>query len=54
MQGFKSPGSAQRFLSSHATVHNTFALQRHLTSSRIMRQFRPDAAAAWTIATAAA
>src|SRR4051812_37828911 len=30
MQRFKSAGSAQRFLSLHATVHNTFYLQRHL------------------------
>ena len=54
MQRIKSPGSAQRFLSSHAAVHNTFALQRHLTSRRVLRQFRADAADAWTIATTAA
>jgi transposase-like protein len=32
MQRFKSPGSAERFLSVHAAVHNTFNTQRHLTS----------------------
>lgn len=36
MQGFKSPGAAQRFLSSHAAIHITFALQRHLTSRRVL------------------
>src|SRR4051794_11796478 len=37
MQGFKSPGSAQRFLSMHAAVHNTFHLQRHLVSGSTLR-----------------
>src|SRR5712691_3281840 len=32
LQRFKSPGSVQRFLSSHAAVHNTFNVQRHLIS----------------------
>src|SRR6202035_928857 len=54
MQGFKSPGSAQRFLSMHAVVHNTFTLQRHLVSRSTLRIFRSDAAAQWRSATAAA
>jgi putative transposase len=54
MQRFKSPGSAQRFLSMHAPVHNTFTLQRHLISRRTLRTFRTEAAQAWQIATAAA
>ena len=33
LQRFKSAGSAQRFLSMHAAVFNTFNVQRHLTSA---------------------
>src|ERR1700731_3707276 len=40
MQRFKSARSAQRFLSIHATVHNTFNLQRHLVSRSTLRTFR--------------
>jgi putative transposase len=54
MQGFKSPGSAQRFLSMHAAVHNTFDLQRNLLSRRTLRLFRAEAREAWQEATAAA
>src|ERR671912_1239293 len=53
-QRFKSPGSAQRFLSVHAPVHNTFNLQRHLVSRRTVRTFRAEAMQAWQVATAAA
>ena len=53
-QRFKSPGSAQRFLSMHAAVHNTFSLQRHLVSRPTLRTFRVEAAQAWQQATAAA
>ena len=54
MQRFKSVGSAQRFPSMHAPVHNTFALQRHLISRSTLRTFRTEAAQAWQTATAAA
>jgi transposase-like protein len=54
MQRFKSPGSAQRFLSMQAAVHNVFTLQRHLISRRTLPTFRTEAAQAWQIATAAA
>ena len=53
-QRFKSTGSAQRFLSAHAAVHNAFNLQRHLVSRRTLRTFRAEAAQAWQTATAAA
>ena len=39
MQGFKSSGSAQRFLSTHAAIYNTFNVQRHLITRKTM-QFR--------------
>jgi hypothetical protein len=47
MQGFKSVGSAQRFLSTHAAAYNTFNVQRHLTSARTHRAFRASAMQAW-------
>jgi putative transposase len=46
--------SAQRFLSVHAAVHNTFNLQRHLVSRSTLRIFRLEAAAQWRTATIAA
>ena len=54
MQRFKLAGSAQRFLSIHAAVHNTFNLQRHLISRSTLRTFRAEAAAQWEAAVAAA
>ncbi len=40
MQRFKSPGSAQKFLSTHAAVYNTFNVQRHLISAHTHRTLR--------------
>jgi putative transposase len=53
MQRFKSAASAQRFLSMHAAVHNTFNHQRHLISRSTLRIFRAEAAAQWLDAVAA-
>ena len=53
MQRLKSPGSAQRFLSVHAAVHNTFNVQRHLTSCNTLRVLRDEAFRTWRAATAA-
>ena len=54
MQRFKSARSAQRFLSMHAAVHNTFNLQRHLVSRSTLRIFRAEAANQWRDAVTAA
>jgi transposase-like protein len=53
MQRFKSPGSAQRFLSTHAAVYNTFNVQRHLTSRATLRVLRDEALHTWRAKTAA-
>jgi len=52
MQLFKSQASAQRFLTTHASVYNTFYTQRHLISRPTLRQFRAGADVAWAAATA--
>jgi putative transposase len=54
MQGFKSAGSAQRFLSTHAAVYNTFNVQRHLTSASTHRAFRAAAINTWRAVVAGA
>jgi putative transposase len=53
MQRFKSSGSAQRFLSVHAALQNTFNVQRHLTSRRTLRVLREEAFRTWRAVTAA-
>ena len=54
LQRFKSARSAQRFLSMHSAVHNTFNFQRHLISRSTLRIFRAEATAEWQDAVAAA
>ena len=54
MQRFKSVGSAQKLLSSHAAVYNTFKVQRHLTSAQTHRTLRAVAMSTWREAVAAA
>jgi transposase-like protein len=54
MLGFKTPASAQRFLSTHSAIYNTFNIQRHLISRRVLRRLRDDASATWQIAVRAA
>ena len=52
MRRFKSTRQAQRFLSTHAAVHNLFNLGRHLVSANHYRLFRQRAFASWNCATA--
>jgi len=51
-QLFKSQASAQRFLTTHAAIYNTFNVQRHLISRPTLRRFRAEADAAWAAAVA--
>ena len=54
MQRFKSAGSAQKFLSTHAAVYNIFNVQPHLTSAQTHRVLRAAAMTTWRTAVAAA
>jgi transposase-like protein len=54
MQRFKSASSAQKFLSIHAAVYNTFNVQRHLASAQTHRTLRAVAMSTWREAVAAA
>src|SRR5271166_4739743 len=53
-QQFKSPGSVQKFLSTHAAVYNTFNVLRHLISAHTHRARRAVAMTTWRSAVAAA
>ena len=52
-QRFKSPGSAQRFLSIQSAVYNTFYVQRHLLRRSTFKRFRADACDVWESASTA-
>jgi len=54
MQRFKSAGSAEKFLSIHAAVYNTFNVQRHLAAAQTHRALRAVAMSTWREAVAAA
>lgn len=52
MLGFKSQASAQRFLTTHATIYNAFDFQRHMISRPTLRIFRARADSVWARAVA--
>jgi putative transposase len=47
MQRFKSPGQAQRFMSSHAMIHGHFHPRRHLMTAARYRRARAEAFRVW-------
>ena len=51
---FKSPGSAQRFLSIHAATYNTFYHQRHLLKRPMYKQLRATSFIVWQSASVTA
>jgi putative transposase len=53
MQGFRSAGSAQRFLSSYSASYNTFNISRHLTTADTHRILRSQAFDTWKTAVTA-
>ena len=52
MQRFKSQGQAQRFVSTHGAIYNTFNIERHLISRKKMRHLRTSATEEWLAASA--
>ena len=53
MQKFKSQGSAQQSVATHAAVYNAFYVQRHLLSRQSLRRLRASAMSVWANATVA-
>jgi putative transposase len=47
MQRFKSPGQAQRFLSSHAMIYGHFRPRRHLMTAAQHRRARDKVFRVW-------
>ncbi len=53
LQRFKSPGSAQRFLSIHSTTYNTFYHQRHVLKRPMFKKLRAASFEVWQSASVA-
>ncbi len=54
LQRFRSPGSAQHFLSIHSATYNTFYHQRHLLKRPILKELRTASFEVWQSASVAA
>lgn len=54
MQGFRSAGSVQRFLSSHSAVYHTFNTCWHLTIASTPRILRERAFDVWRVSVTSA
>ena len=54
MQRFKSPRSAQHYLSIHSATYNTFYHQRHLNRRTFYKELRATSFGLWNTASAAA
>ena len=54
LQRFKSPGSAQHFLSIHAATYNTFYHEPHLNRRSYFKELRAASFEVWATASAAA
>lgn len=54
LQRFKSPSSAQRFLSIHAATYNSFYHQRHFLKRSMYKQLRMASFGVWQFASRAA
>lgn len=54
MHRFKFQGQAQRFVSTHSAIYNTFNTQRHLVSRNTRRKFRSVAMTDWNATSAIA
>ena len=50
MARFRSPTTLQKFASAHASVHNHFNHERHLTSRKVYKEKRSAALAEWRMA----
>ncbi|WP_438826376.1 DDE-type integrase/transposase/recombinase, partial [Ruegeria atlantica] len=54
MQGHRSPGGLQRFVTTRSAIRNCFSVPARRRSALTIRYHRPEAFYAWNVATQAA